>query len=223
MPDRAVLPFASSPGWQSMSLPLHNMSVVLVDDHRVVAHGIRRLLKDRTGSFHVVESGKALLSILAVAIPDVVLLDINMPEMSGIETLEELRRLGIEVPVVMLTMHDDEVMVRRALSAGAIGYVVKHAAGDEVFTALEHAVKGVSYISPSIAPQKGASPSLPAPSPAQMVVLRLIGKGLRPAQIAAELGVSTRTVESHKYMLMQRFEVNTTLALLRVARLNGLI
>jgi len=160
-----------------------------------------------------------------VSMPDVVLLDITMPDMSGLETLAELRRLRIEVPVVMLTMHDDEVMVRRALAAGAIGYVVKHAAGDEVVTAIEHAVEGIAFVSPSIQPFKRTeSPAceLP-PSPAQMAVLRLIDKGLRPAQIALELGISPRTVESHKYTLMQRFEVTTTLALLRRARQQRLI
>jgi len=208
-----------------MSVSLDHISVVLVDDHRVVAHGIRLLLQDRTASFKVVDSGRALLDSLAVSMPDVVLLDITMPDMSGLETLAELRRLRIEVPVVMLTMHDDEVMVRRALAAGAIGYVVKHAAGDEVVTAIEHAVEGIAFVSPSIQPFKRTEPpacELP-PSPAQMAVLRLIDKGLRPAQIALELGISPRTVESHKYTLMQRFEVTTTLALLRRARQQRLI
>ena len=133
-----------------MSIPLCNISVVLVDDHQVVTYAIARLLKDRTGSFQVVDSGKALLAVLAVAMPDVILLDINMPEMSGIETLEELTRLSIKIPVVMLTMHDDEITVRKALSAGAVGYVDKNSAKDDVLVALEQAVLGISFISPSI-------------------------------------------------------------------------
>lgn len=206
-----------------MSVSLHEMSIVLADDHRVVAHGIRLLLKDRVRSIQVVDSGRALLASLSAATADAVLLDIGMPDMSGIETLEELRRVGVQVPVVMLTMHDDEAMVRRALAAGAIGYVVKHAAGDEVVTALEYAVRGVAFVSPDIQPAKAPPAGRHPPSPAQMAVLRLVENGLRPKQIAAELGISTRTVESHKYMLMQYLGVSTTLALLRRARQVGLI
>lgn len=174
-------------------------------------------------SIQTVDSGYALLAALSTTTPDAVLMDIGMPGMSGIDTLEEMGRRGLEVPVVMLTMHDDEAMVRRALAAGAIGYVIKQAAADEVVTALEHAVRGVAFVSQGVQPFRVASVSGQPPSPAQMAVLRLVEKGLRPKQIAAELGISARTVESHKYMLMQRFGVTSTLALIWSARQEGLI
>lgn len=206
-----------------MTLPLHEMSIVLVDDHLVVAHGIMRLLKGRARSVQVLDSGAALLTALQDTTPDAILLDIVMPGMSGIETLEALKRLGSKVPVVMLTMHDDASMVRRALAAGAIGYVVKNAVADELVTALEHAVRGIAFVSSGVQPTQ-VSASIPRPpSAAQLAVLKLVAEGLRPKQIAEEMGISTRTVESHKYMLMQRFEVSTTLALIRRARQEGLI
>lgn len=205
-----------------MPTSIDEMSIVLADDHLVVAHGIRLLLKDRARSIQVVASGEALLAAVSAEPPDVVLLDINMPGLSGIDVLEMLKAQGSTVPVVMLTMHDDAAMVRRALAAGAIGYVVKQAAADEVVAALELAVRGIAFVSPCIPLAARSSSPLP-PSAAQMGVLRLVAKGLRPKQIAAELGISSRTVESHKYMLMQRFDVTTTLALLRRAKQEGLI
>ncbi len=122
----------------------------MADDHLIVMHAIRLLLKDHVRSVATVESGSALLAALIVSTPDVVLLDIGMPGISGIETLEALRLLGFTVPVVMLTMHDDEVMVHKALAAGATGYVIKNASGDELLNAIHKATHGEVFISSGV-------------------------------------------------------------------------
>lgn len=202
-----------------------HLSVLMVDDHRVVTHGLCLLLKTHVRSIEAVETGEALLASLLVSTPDVVLLDIGLPGISGIQALEALRLIGFNVPVVMLSMYDDDAMVRRALEAGATGYVVKQASLDELLIAMDQAAIGQVFISPGIMAMKRVKgrPSSSTPSDAQLVVLRLAAKGLRAEQIAQELGVSRRTVESHKYVLMQHFGVSNTIALIRVAKEAGFI
>jgi DNA-binding NarL/FixJ family response regulator len=199
--------------------------ILMADDHLVVTHGIRLLLRDHVRSVTIVESGTALLAALLVSTPDVVLLDIGMPGISGIETLEALRLLGFTVPVVMLTMHDDEAMVHKALSAGATGYVIKNASGDELVHAIDKASRGEAFVSAGVVRRSPLPPSAShfVPSQAQLAVVRLAAAGMRAKQIAVELGISRRTVESHKYALMQQLGVSTTLSLIRRAKECGFI
>lgn len=208
-----------------MTTAIAGLAVLMADDHLVVTHGIRLLLKDHVRSVATVESGAALLASLLVSTPDVVLLDIGMPGISGIETLEALRLMGFTVPVVMLTMHDDEVMVHKALAAGATGYVVKNASSDELLNAILKASRREAFISAGVVRRMPVPPAKGefVPSQAQLAVVRLAAAGLGAKQIAAELGLSRRTVESHKYALMQRLDVTTTLSLIRRAKECGFI
>lgn len=208
-----------------MTAGTDGLAILMADDHRVVCHGIQLLLKDHVRSVDIVESGAAVLAALLVSTPDVILLDIGMPGISGIDTLEALRFFGFAVPVVMLTMHDNETIVRRALAAGATGYVLKQASSDELLAAIHHASRGVAYVSPGLGNRLPAPADAPRalPSPAQLAVVRLAATGLSAKQIAAELGLSRRTVESHKYALMQQHGLTTTLALISWAKKLGLI
>lgn len=201
------------------------LAILMADDHRVVSHGIQLLLKDHVRSVDIVESGAALLATLLVSTPDVILLDIGMPGISGIDTLEALRFFGFSVPVVMLTMHDNETVVRRALAAGATGYVLKQASSDELLAAIHLASRGVAYVSPGLVAHMPVPADAPRalPSSAQLAVVKLAAAGLSAKQIAAELGLSRRTVESHKYALMQQHGLTTTLALISWAKKLGLV
>jgi DNA-binding NarL/FixJ family response regulator len=208
-----------------MAPDTQSLTVLMADDHLVVSHGIQKLLKDCVQRIEAVPTGEALLEAIALEQPDVVLLDIGMPGISGIETLVRLRLLGFKVPVVMLTMYDDMAMVGKAIAAGAIGYVVKQASGDELLTAIACAVHGEMFISPSInfyrLPRQ--SPEMFVPSSAQVAVVRLAADGLRAKQVAAELGLSCRTVESHKYAMMQQLGIGTTIELISWAKKHGYI
>lgn len=208
-----------------MAADTARLTVLMADDHLAVAHGIQKLLQDHVRRIEVVPTGEALLEAMSLVAPDVVLLDIGLPGISGIETLQMLRLLGFTAPVVMLTMHTDTAMVDKALSAGATGYVVKQASGDELLTAISCAVRGEVFISPNIqlhgASRQGFAKFLP--SAAQLAVLRLAEKGLRAKQIATELGVSCRTVESHKYCMMQQLDLTTTIQLVSWAKSEGYV
>lgn len=202
-----------------------SLAVLMADDHLVVAHGIRKLLKDHVRRVEVVPTGEALLEAMLLGEPDVVLLDIGLPGISGIETLQMLRLFGFMVPVVMLTMYTDTIVVKKALAAGATAYVVKQASGDELLIAIENAMRGQAYVSPGIQFHEGFGDESArfVPSAAQLAVLRLAEKGLRAKQIAAELGVSCRTVESHKYCMMQQLDLTTTIQLVSWAKSEGYV
>ncbi len=207
-----------------MTAALENVSVLLADDHLAVAQGIQKLLKNQVSSIDVVPTGEDLLAAVQTSEPDLVLLDIGMPGISGIETLDRLRSRGHQMPVVMLTMYDEPALVKKAFASGATGYVVKQACGDELVSAMDSAMRGCRFVSPTLhwdqRPGKGVGK---APSQCQLAVLRLAADGLSAKQIAAELGVSTRTAESHKYQMMQALGVGTTIALIAKARHLGLI
>ncbi len=198
-----------------MESDISSFSVLMADDHLVVAHGVQKLLKSYVQQIDVVPTGEALLEAMGHELPDIVLLDIGLPGISGIEALERLRQFSATVPVVMLSMHTELGVVQSALAAGATGYVVKQASGEELLTAIECAIRGEMFISPSVdfrGRARSASQGF-VPSPAQLAVLRLAANGLRATQIAVELGLSRRTVESHKYLMMQQLELTTTIQL----------
>lgn len=185
----------------------------------------KKTLENHVRQTKVVRTGEALLDAMQLGVPDVVLLDIGLPGISGIETLQMIRLVGFTVPVVMLTMHTDPAMVNAALSAGAAAYVVKQASGEQLLTAIERAIRGETYVSPGIYCYEGFGPRNASvrPSSAQLAVLRLAARGLRAKEIAMQLGLSSRTVESHKYMLMQQLEINTTIELIAWGKSQGLI
>ena len=201
------------------------LSVLIADDHLVVAHGIQKLLKSHVQRIDVVPTGEAVLAAMLVAPPDIVLLDVGLPGISGIETLELLRQFGSMLPVVMLSMHTEMAVVHGALAAGAAGYVVKQASGDELLMAIECAMRGEMFVSPSLDYHGHARHTSEGfvPSAAQLAVLRLAASGLRAKQIAVELGLSRRTVESHKYLMMQQLELTTTIQLVSWAVEEGYV
>ncbi|MFF2048617.1 response regulator [Stenotrophomonas bentonitica] len=200
-------------------------SVVLADDHILVAQGIERLLMNSFESIVLVADGERLIETVERDPPDVVVADISMPGMSGIDAMKVMMEQGCNVPFVFLTMHDEPSLAADAIRAGARGFVLKSAAGEELICAITAVLDGNTYVSSSIAAQAivhGATPQY-TPTDKQLRVLEFLALGLRAKQIAHELGLSVRTVESHKYAMMQELGVHGTVELVRKAEALGVI
>lgn len=199
--------------------------LVFADDHRMVAEGIVRLLEPDYDIVAVVEDGGALLEAIRRETPDLVLSDINMPRGNGLEVLKALHARGDTTPFVILTMHAEPSLADMAMKAGANGYVLKMSAGEELLLALRRVRDGDTYVTPSLGVH--AADRLPGEmrelTPKQREVLRMVGQGLRSREIAERMGLSARTVEAHKYMIMQILGVHSTLELVRRSEDLGLL
>jgi|GEM_PF-175287 len=208
---------------QWMDVPFRK--VVVADDHMVVAQGIERLLMECFASIELVSSGEELLDSLHRETPDVVVSDISMPGISGIDVMRRVRSEGSRTPFVFLTMHDESSMAAEAIRAGAQGYILKSAAGDELVRAINGVMEGQTYVTPTLAANAivSAGRCQYVLTEKQLRILEYVARGLRSKQIAYELGVSVRTIESHKYAIMQELGVHGTLELVRKAEQEGLI
>jgi DNA-binding NarL/FixJ family response regulator len=199
--------------------------VLLADDHRIVAVGLEALL---AADYEVVgwaPDGRSLLDLVRSAKADFIVADVSMPGVNGIRALEQMRREGLDVPVIFLTMHAEPVYARLALEAGAAGYVLKDAAPHELLKALQVAAQGGIYVSTELAEAvfEAASTTRPKRDPAtgltarQREILRLQAAGNSAKQVARLLGISQRTVEYHRYQMMAVLGVKTSAELLRLA------
>ena len=201
------------------------MRVLICDDHTLVRAGLRRLLESFDGIDVVAEAANGDEAVIKARqhLPDAILLDLSMPGRSGFETLDELRKVVPESPVVIMSMHDDPTHVRAALSRGASGFVVKEAAPAELEIALRAAVGGRPYLSPQVsAPQlQGARKAAPVGVDAlprrQHEILLALGAGRTTKQIAADLGISAKTVETHRARIMETLGCRNSVELLRMA------
>jgi DNA-binding NarL/FixJ family response regulator len=192
----------------------------------MVAEALRSLLTPEFDLVGVVGDGRELIEAAAKLRPDVIVADIGMPHLNGIDALVQLRKRGDRVPVVFLTMHNDVTFARRALEAGASGFVLKHSASTELITALRAALKGKTYLTPQIAGEVLASMKLgPAPAadpvasltPRQREILQLFAEGRSANEIAASLSISARTVEFHKYQMMESLNLHSSAELIHFA------
>jgi len=208
--------------------------VLLADDHTLVRAGIRGLV-DGLAGFEVVgeaSDGHEALRLAETLQPDVVLLDIGMPGLNGLETAARLAKLDATIRVVILSMHISEEYVLQALRAGAAGYLLKGSAVAELEVALRAVVRGETYLSPAVSKRVvddyvsrtgGAADPLAALTPRQREVLQLVAEGHTSKDIAQRLGVSHRTVEAHRNQLMKRLDVHDVPGLVRFAVRVGLI
>ncbi|KQN98601.1 MULTISPECIES: response regulator [Stenotrophomonas] len=188
------------------------MRVLIVDDHTLVRAGLCRLLQTFGGVLVTGEASNAeqALELAVQQHPDVVLMDLSLPGRSGLEALSDIRRKVPQARVVMMSMHDDTAHVRDALDRGAVGFVVKDAAPQELEIALRAAHSGQVFLSPQIsarmlAPMLGRErpTGIAALSPRQRQILRQLGNGQTTKEIAAELGISVKTVETHRARMME--------------------
>jgi len=208
--------------------------VLLADDHALVRAGIRALLQDLEGVTVVAEAGNGadVLELARTHRPDVVLLDISMPGLSGLDVSAQLERELPEVRVVVLSMHANEEYVLQALRSGAVGYLLKDSATAELELALKAVMQGETYLSPRISKQVvegyvqrvGADqPASEKLTPRQREVLRLIAEGHSTKEIAHRLELSVKTVETHRAQLMERLQIRDIAGLVKYAIRNGLV
>ena len=206
--------------------------VLLADDHRVVAEGLKSILAAEFDVAGVVEDGRAMIVAAKALRPDVIVSDITMPDLNGIEALEELKKHDPDVRVIFLTMHRDVVYARRALKAGACGFVLKHAASEELIMAVRAALEGRVFITPLLAAElldaTGRGPQqttdqLASLTLRQREILRLLADGLSAKQIAAKLNISHRTVEFHKYRMMESLGAKSGSDLIHFAIKHGIV
>ena len=205
--------------------------VLLADDHRMVAEGMKSLLGAEFELVGVVEDGRALIEAARKLRPDVIVADISMPHLNGIDALVQLKQDARQIPVVFLTMHPEVAYARRALEAGALGYVLKHSAPAELITAIHSALDGKTYVSPAVAGEvlrtinhkddKAADPVASLTS-RQREILQLLAEGRSAKEIGDTLKVSARTVEFHKYQMMEKLDLHTSAELVHFALKHGI-
>lgn len=204
--------------------PLRRTTVLVADDHAIVMEGLVSLLKDH--DFDVVGAvgdGEKLVEAARRLKPDVIVTDLSMPGLSGLEALIKLKAEKTDSKIVILTMHHDAARAAQAMKAGASGFLLKESAGEELVTAIHQALQGHVYLTASVtkavmeqmADSRGRTAS--ELTARQIDVLRLIVKGHRMKEIATALKLSTRTVETHKYEMMQVLDLHSTAELVRYA------
>ena len=203
---------------------MKKISVVLADDHQLFRDGMKAMLQ-ASGEVEVVgeaAGGSVLLTVLASQNPDVVLLDISMPQTSGIELLPVIKERFPDVKCIMLTMHEDVQYVLRSLKQGADGYLLKEADAEELRTAIREVYEGKKYFKNKISDLIVANLSgEPSPetllSEREIQVVRLVAEGKITKEIADQLYVSTRTVETHRSRIMKKLGVANTAEMIRMA------
>ena len=202
--------------------------ILLADDHRIVAEGLKSLLAEEFELAGLVEDGRALVNAARELRPDAIVADISMPHLNGIEALALLKQDNPAVRVVFLTMHRDTAYARRALALGAAGFVLKHSAPAELVLALRAALQGRTFITPDLAAElvrtagQAADP-VAAITPRQREILERLAEGKSAKEIASALGLSARTVEDHKYRLMESLGIDNSAELIRFAIRHGLV
>jgi DNA-binding NarL/FixJ family response regulator len=195
--------------------------ILLADDHTMFVECLKGLLHDDCELVGTVENGAVLVETAALLNPDIIIMDVSMPVMNGFDATRELRKIGTSAKIIFLTMHSDTGLVAEAVRCGASGYVIKSSAGKDLVTAIRQVFKGKTYF-PNFETSDLNPHSLNL-TPRQRDVLRLIAEGFTMKEAASELGISTRTAESHKYEMMEALGVETTADLIKYAIKLGLI
>ena len=211
---------------------MSNIRLLLVDDHHLVRTGMRSLMQSMANLTVVGESGdgRAALELLSTLQPNIVLMDIAMPELNGLEATTRIAKDFPNTRVIILSMHASEEYVLQALRAGASGYLVKNAAPEELELAIRAVARGETYLSPAISRHvveellgrsTASTNPVDALTPRQREILQLVAEGKSTKQIAGSLGVSVKTIESHRAQLMERLDIRDVAGLVRFAIRHG--
>ncbi len=207
-----------------------SLNLLLVDDHAIVTDGLRSLLStdSRFDIKGEARNGKEALEMLSYLKVDLVLMDIDMPQMNGIEALKVIRKEYDQVRVIILTMHDEKAMIKLLLDAGADGYLLKNSPKEDLIKAIEAVMAGQQHLSEEVnsvllssdKPQSGALSQL---TEREVEIVKLIAEGLSNKEIGEKLFISHRTVDTHRTNLMQKLGVHNIAGLVRLAIQEGLV
>lgn len=207
--------------------------ILIADDHKIFAEGLKRLLNEDFEIAGVVEDGRQLVEAAKKLRPDAIVADISMPLLNGIDAVRKIKKVHPGMKVVFLTMHPDVAYAVSAFKEGASGYVLKNSAPDELIVAIQEGLKGRTYVTPLIAgkllrayesgsqPETGTDAVLSLSS-RQREVLQLLAEGHSAKEIASILSISAKTVEYHKYRMMEDLGAKTTAELIRFAAKQGI-
>lgn len=207
--------------------------ILMADDHSIILAGLRKLLEDTCEVVGTVENGRALLEAAEQLRPDLILLDISMPLLNGLDAARQLKRSIPDTKLLFLTMHASPSYAAESLRAGASGYLLKQSSASELPQAIESVLKGHTYLTPAITKpmldsvvqsgQTDLKKSLTDLTPRQREVLQLLGEGKGTKEVATLLNVSVKTVEFHKARLMEQLNLHSTPALIKFAIAEGLV
>ncbi len=202
--------------------------VLLADDHKFITEGLKGILEPEYEVAGIVEDGQALVREARRLQPDVIVVDISMPKLNGIEAVRKIKEEGSEAKVIFLTMHPDVTYASRALEAGGDGFVLKHSAPEELLVAIEKALDNKTFITESVADELDTTThSRQDPirklTGRQREVLQLLAEGHSAREIGDLLFVSPRTVEFHKYKIMEELGIHNSAELVHYAIKTGLV
>jgi len=205
--------------------------ILLADDHKIVTEGLKGLLEPEFELVGTVEDGRALLAAAEKLRPDVIVVDISMPLLNGIDSVRQIKKAHDEIKIVFLTTHPDVTYAISAFEAGASGYVLKHSAPTELVTAIRSALNGKTFVTPLLAgefmqhtkeraTQRDESTRL---TERQREIVQLLAEGKSAKEIATVLNISSRTVEFHKYRIMKDLGIKSAAELVHYAVRHGII
>jgi DNA-binding NarL/FixJ family response regulator len=215
-----------------MRKDMRKTRVLLADDHQILLEGLRNLLEPEFEIVGTVEDGRALVKEAERLSPDVIVADISMPLLNGIEAVRQIRKTNDQIKVVFLTMHPDVTYATMAFDVGASGYVIKRSASRELITTINEVMMGRTYVTPIIAGEllhtykkagSGKDVFDKRLTARQREVLQLLGEGHSAKEIADMLSISPRTVETHKYNIMEELNLQTTADLIKFAIKHGIV
>ncbi len=203
--------------------------ILIADDHKMFAQGLQGLLEEEFELLGIVPDGQALVDAAKIMQPDVIVVDISMPLLNGLDAVRRLKDEGSTAKVIFLTMHADDRLLAEAFRCGGAAYVLKQSAGEDLIHAIKQVLAGQKYVTPLIASEwvQGLAERVNRTqkltlTPRQREVLQLVIEGCTMKEIANRLGISARTAESHKYEIMEGFGVDSTAELVQYALKLGL-
>lgn len=197
--------------------------LLLADDHPLFLEGVRRLLEKTYDVVGTVADGKALITAAQNLRPDVIVVDISMPEMNGLAAAQAIRKTVPSAKFIVLSVHSDQAYVSEAFRVGVRGYVSKRAAAAELLTAVKQVLEGRTYVTPLVSPETpGAAKDAKRLTMRQLEILRLVAEGYQNKEIAQLLKISVKTVEFHKTRIMSELNIHTPAGLTRYAIDHGI-
>ena len=204
---------------------LRRPRVLIADDHRMLVDALKRVVEPRCEVVGTVNDGRALLDMATKLLPELIVLDIAMPQLNGLDAARHLKRILPQVKLIFMTMNEDPYLVGEAFRSGASAFLLKQAAAFELMTAIEQVLKGGSYVTPSASEglakisvrEPRAREHSPEPTPRQREVIQLLAEGRSMKEVASALRITKRTVAAHKYAVMELLQLKTNAELVQYA------